>query len=89
MEVHEPFYGKYDRIFRACTNSVYQAYPQGEGPGDEVKTHVDTLVSLTTQSGNDTSLGCDTKIYNSMQFFDIGAWCSCHATIHADKQIPY
>ena len=54
-EVHEALYGKYDRIFRACANSVYQAYPQGEGPGDEAKTHVDTLVSLTTQSGNDTS----------------------------------
>ena len=34
-EVHEAFYGKYNGIFRACTSSVYQASPWGEGPGDE------------------------------------------------------
>ena len=31
-EVHKGFYGKHNRIFRMCTNSVYQASPwQGVG----------------------------------------------------------
>ena len=32
------FYGKYNGLFCACANSVYQASPRGEGgegPGDE------------------------------------------------------
>ena len=33
-EVHEAFYGKYNGIFRACANSVYQDSPRGE---DEAK----------------------------------------------------
>jgi len=33
--VHEAFYGKYNGLFRACANSVYQASPRGEGPGNE------------------------------------------------------
>ena len=37
-EVHEALNGKYNGIFRACANSVYQASPWGgEGPGDEAK----------------------------------------------------
>ena len=38
--MHEAFYGKYNRVFCACANSVYQASPRGEGPGDEVKMQV-------------------------------------------------
>ena len=30
-EVHEAFYGKYNGIFRAYVNSVYQASPRGGG----------------------------------------------------------
>ena len=30
-EVNEAFYGKYNGIFRACVNSVYQASPRGGG----------------------------------------------------------
>ena len=37
-EVHKAFYRKYNVIFRAATNSVYQASPRGEGPGDEATT---------------------------------------------------
>ena len=33
--MHEAFYGKYNGIYRACANSVYQASPRGGGPGDE------------------------------------------------------
>ena len=33
--MHGAFYGKYNGIFRACANSVYQASPWGEGPVDE------------------------------------------------------
>ena len=29
--MHEAFYGKYNGIFRACANSVYQASPRGGG----------------------------------------------------------
>ena len=36
--MHKAFYRKYNVIFRAATNSVYQASPQGEGPGGEVTT---------------------------------------------------
>ena len=36
-EMHKAFYGKYNRVFRTCTNSVYQASPQGEGPGNDAK----------------------------------------------------
>ena len=32
--MHKAFYGKYNGIFRACANSVYQASPWW-GPGDE------------------------------------------------------
>ena len=32
-EVHEAFYGNYNRIFCTCTSIVYQDSPQGEGPG--------------------------------------------------------
>ena len=31
--MHETFYGKYNGIFHACTNSVYQASPRGGGGG--------------------------------------------------------
>ena len=40
-EVHEVFYGKYNGIYRACANSVYQASPGG-GPGDEAKAQPST-----------------------------------------------
>ena len=33
--MHEAFYGKYNGIFRVYVNSVYQASPRGEWPGDE------------------------------------------------------
>ena len=33
-------HGKYNRIFRTCANSVYQASPRGEGPGDEASMYV-------------------------------------------------
>ena len=36
--MHKAFYGKYNRIFHTCANSVYQASPRGrggEGPGEE------------------------------------------------------
>ena len=36
--MHEAFYGKYNGIFCACASSVYQAFPWGEGPGDEATT---------------------------------------------------
>ena len=39
--MHKAFYGKYNGIFRACVNSVYQASPRGEGPGDEVNSNGD------------------------------------------------
>ena len=32
-EMHKAFYGKYNRVFCTCTNSVYQASPRGGGGG--------------------------------------------------------
>ena len=43
--MHEAFYGKYNRIFHACANSVYQASPQGEGPGDKARHNIDRCLS--------------------------------------------
>ena len=34
MDIFEAFYGKYNRINRACANSVYQASPWGGGGED-------------------------------------------------------
>ena len=37
MDIFEAFYGKYNRINRACANSVYQASPWGgERTGNKV-----------------------------------------------------
>ena len=41
--MHEAFYGKYNGLFRACANSVYQAYPRGEGPGNEAISSLENL----------------------------------------------
>ena len=41
--MHDVLYGKYDGIFRACANSVYQASPRGRGLGMRLKT--DPLLS--------------------------------------------
>ena len=43
--MHEAFYRKYNEMFRACAcaNSVYQASPRGEGPGDEVNPNPNAL----------------------------------------------
>ena len=36
-KVHEAFYEKYNGVFCACANCVYQASPRGGGPGNDAK----------------------------------------------------
>ena len=45
--MHEAFYGKYNGIFRACANSVYQASPRGEGPGNEATADLTYIMGYT------------------------------------------
>ena len=50
--MHDVFYGKYNGIYRACANRLYQASPRGgggggggggEGPGDEARIDPDQI----------------------------------------------
>ena len=45
--MHKAFYGRCNGIFRACANSVYQASPRGEGPGDEALCATCTQVQMS------------------------------------------